>query len=274
MRKTLRALFLGSALTLSAGAAMAQSPGFIPMDNRPVPPSAEQQETYDLLKQLLQMETVISEPQIRTLEQLEDAFFGGTLPEADYRAQRAATLRAMYPELDATHEEFESRTNKIVGCTADGISMVVPVITFVNRGDVSALFNRLVGTATSPGSSNRYLITVTDLSNRLRQGIENSGKTLVNPFNTAALNDAGHREVMLNHLMEMGATAARDAQVGVEFRTLPAYEIDRACMTDAERAAEQAAEAEAEAARIAAAAAVPATPPARQPGPADLTPGP
>lgn len=271
MRKTLRALFLGSALTI-AGTGVAQTK-FIPMDNTPHPPSQEQQEIYDLLKQYMEMGGILAEPQIRTLEQLEDDFYLGVMPEAEYRTARTEILNRMYPELAATHEEFGSHTNKIVGCSADGLTMAVPVITFVNRGDMTALFNRMVGNSSTPGSSVNYILAVTDLSNRLRQGIENAGRSVVNPFNALALGSAAHDKLVLNHLNEMGQVAARDAEVQVEFRILPPHEIDRACETDAQR--EKRLEAEKEAAAKAAAAEPaakesapkPAPPPVFDPGP-------
>lgn len=234
MRKTLRALFLGSALSLTAVAANAQTT-FVPIDNTMRPPSPEQEEIYGLLTDYLDADAVAAEPQVHALEQLEDDFYEQRLSAAEYGAARMAALRALYPELAATHEEFESRTGKIVGCTADGFSMVLPVVTFVNREDMNALFNRLAARTDGPGGSTEYLQTVTDLSNRLRQGLENSGKKIIEPFTTASINAGSYKTAARNHLQEMGRIAARDAQVEVIFRTLSPYEVDMACLTKAER---------------------------------------
>jgi hypothetical protein len=224
MRKTLRALFLGSALAAAATPALPQQ-----LPTGPVPPTVEQQQVYELLNQLLQMDAVIAEGEVHSLERLEDQFYAGTLPEAEYRLARAAALRAMYPELAATHEEFEGRTNKLVGCTADGRSFVLPVITMVNRADMNALFERLVGTGATNNGATRYLNTVTDMANRLRQGLESQGAVLVGGIKSADLNTPEHMEKIKTALAQIAALAARDAQVHVEFRTLQFREVDILC---------------------------------------------
>lgn len=230
MRKTLRALFLGSAMTLGAVGADAQQlhiPGQPAL--APQPPSAEQQQTYELLKQLLDGDVIPAEPQIRSIETLEDDFYDGLMDEATYRASRAATLRAMYPELAATHEEFGSRTNKIVGCTRDGRSYVIPVITMVNRAELQAFTDATIGTGSTNNGTRAYFAAINDLANRLRQGIEDHGPTIIGGVRESQLLHPDYAGFMQAALDRTARTAGRDAHIGVVFRMLTPREVDIVC---------------------------------------------
>lgn len=238
MRKNLRAIFLGAAMALTAaGGAAAQIhvPGQPPQG--PQPPSAQQEETFQLLQMLLDEDVKPAEPQIRSIESLEDDFYEGKIDEATYRASRAATLARMYPELATTHQEFESRTNKIVGCTTDGRSYVIPVITMVSRADMKRLTDTMIGTGANPGTQ-RYFAAVTDLSNRLRQGIEDHGPALIGTVTEAQLLQPSYKATLNAALERTAATAGRDARVGVVFRMLEPREVDVVCTPVAARPAQ------------------------------------
>jgi hypothetical protein len=99
----------------------------------------------------------------------------------------------------------------------------------VNRSDMNALFERLVGTGATNNGGTRYLNTITDMANRLRQGLESQGAVLVGGIKAADLNTPAHLEKIKAALAQIATTAARDAQVQVEFRTLQFRELDILC---------------------------------------------
>lgn len=230
MRKTLRALFLSSAMALGATGAGAQQvhvPGQMPQG--PQPPSAEQQQTYELLTLLLDGDVQPAEPQLRDIESLEDDFYDGKMDEATYRASRDAMLRAMYPELATTHQEFGSRTNKIVGCTVDGRSYAIPVITLVSRADIEALTDSMIGTGGTNKGTAGYFAALNDLANRLRQGIEDHGAATIGTVTEAQFLHPEYPAVIQAALDRTATTAGRDTNVGVVFKMLPARELDVVC---------------------------------------------
>lgn len=238
MRKNLRAIFLGAAMAVTAAStasAQIHVPGQAPQG--PQPPSAAQEETFQLLQMLLEEDVKPAEPQIRSIESLEDDFYEGKLDEATYRASRAATLARMYPELATTHQEFESRTNKIVGCTADGRSYVIPVITMVSRADMKRLTDSMIVPGGGTGTQ-RYFAAVADMSNRLRQGIEDHGPTIIGTVTEAQLLQPSYAATITAALERTATTAGRDARVGVVFRTLEPREVDVVCTPAAARPAQ------------------------------------
>ncbi len=239
MRKTLRAIFLGTAMTMTAVTGASAQQLHIPGQPAlgPQPPTAEQQATFELLKELLAEDVKPAEPQLRSIEALEDDFYDGKLDEATYRASRAATLRAMYPELAATHEEFGSRTNKIVGCTKDGRSYVIPVITMVSRADMKTLTDTLIGTGATNRGTQKYFAAVNDLANRLRQGIEDHGATHIGTVTEAQLLKPGYDATIQSALDRTATTAGRDAKVGVVFKMLTPREVDVVCTPAAKKSA-------------------------------------
>lgn len=229
MRK-LRAIYLGAAMAVTAASgtsAQIHVPGQAPQG--PQPPSAQQEETFQLLQMLLNEDVKPAEPQIRSIESLEDDFFEGKISEATYRTSRAATLARMYPELATTHQEFESRTNKIVGCTTDGRSYVIPVITLVSRADMKRLTDTMIGTGKDNRGTQRYFAAVTDMSNRLRQGIEDHGPALIGTVTEAQLLQPSYKATLTAALERTATTAGRDARVGVVFRMLEPREVDVVC---------------------------------------------
>jgi hypothetical protein len=229
MRKTLRALFLGTALAASAIApTLAQTPG---MPQGPRPPNAEQQQQYEQLRAALLRQLQLDEPQVHALEALEDSFYAGAVTAADYQAQRAAMLRAMYPELANDYEEFSGSRNRLLGCTADGYSVTIPVVTMVRRADMDALFDRLSGGAQKAqnGTTVRYINTITDMSNILRQQMEKISDDMIAKVTMAELRSPQHLEKLNQALADAATRAARDAHVDLQVRPVGLQTLEVSC---------------------------------------------
>lgn len=217
MRKTLRALFMGVAMAATTLPAIAQTPG---MPQGPRPPSAEQQQQYEQLQGTLLRELQLDAAAVHALEVLEDDFYAGKISADDFHAQRADMLLAMFPELGNPYEEFEGPQNRLVGCTTDGVSIVIHVVTMVKRADIDALFERLAGKKGQNGSTVRYINAIADMSNILRQQMEKASDDLIGKQSSADLQAANFADNLNAALTEATRRATVDTHIDMQVRPL------------------------------------------------------
>lgn len=213
MRKTLRALFLGSALGLAATAVTAQEK-ITP--NTPLPPNEAQEELYGVIQDFRSRESAEKEPLVAALEKLEDDYAAGLIPDDQYKQARADALTALYPELGVNMNgyviAFESYANEITGCTKDNFSVSIPLTAAVNSGDLVKMFDHMV---TQPQSSDamHFVHALSDAANFLRQRADFSESTLIARFKFDELTTPAHTAQVDAALAEISRISMRNIKI-------------------------------------------------------------